>query len=854
MSIRQYDLDVNVETSNLPGDGGTPTLDGHVIVKAYADDTYTPRVDVWGGVTNIVALKAVDATSRANETIIWVSGKEAFYEYNSSSAAAPDDDEIVQPDDVAGNGRWIKKIDSTGGAGSSGAAGIETVEQKGFVEHDGGLTPDVANSLCESFNKPQIDVQAWLMEDYTNPATSIAAAINPTWLDSSNKNFDGVTGWTAFDAEVTNIDTEASTKKLGSDALSFDKSAGASTLAGIYKDLTAASALNLVQNTEVFIYVNMPSVTNFTNFKLRIAGTAETDVSTNYREYTVTLNSAGGAIATGWNLIKFDISSGQGSAAGTGWTINDLGRVFGFFITTSSAAQTYTNVVLDSWVHSHKDYALLAQVGDVFPGYDTSNVADLQVDAASAAVRGIITLTAALGNNFSGGTGSTFKRATADVSSANFMRMTDGLSGAIADKQTVIRKVVLPDNLPSAEMVVSVSQYSDLFLTVTDVDSTTQIKVSSSADLSGEFLSGDKYMVFEQIYGSGKVYYAYRDLKVTLNNNATFGSSKITLQNSGTNAGIAVGDLIVKEEVNCFVSLASKTANESFGSALAHTDALLSDIGVPYPSPDKVFASWRLGGASGLTNRKGIGASLSEAGTPANKARSFMNGFFGAGAWASSGDRLYLATGSADELIGDAALGYGVFSISLWFYPVSNPANSGIVVAHSTTNLAGNSWSLQHTPSGTLAFIASGNTTLATIGAGSLTTGMWHHVALIMDDTVESRVYVDGVKTTGTVPAHAGDAVNSMFSIGDFQANGSHLANAYVADVVAWSGYKLTDGDVTAIYKSGRGGGLLGQLLGLRHRYEKAALSGQKLSVRADLKRNTDAVDPQIDLVAAIKK
>lgn len=736
--------------------------------------------------------------------------------------------------------------------GTTGASvSVDTLEQKGFAEHVGVFAPDLLNSVYESFAATPIDVQVWLMENYVDPATTISCVINPTWIDSANKNFDGVVGWTAFDGEVSNVNAEAGTIKLGATAPSFDKSGGASAVAGIYLDVTAAAAVNLGNHAEASCWVNMPSVTSFNSFKLRIAGVGETDVATNFREYSVALNSAGGPIIVGWNHLIFNIAIGQGSATGTGYTIADLARVFGIFVVTNNPAQTYTNVIVDSFVFNNTDYAKLAQIGDVFPGYDSSNILNFQT--SGSLVRGIVTI-AALGNNFDGGTATTIKRCTGDVSAKNLFRMTNGLSGDIAKKQTIIKKYFAPSSIPSADWEVSISQYSELFHTVSSVDSTTQVKVSQEnlVDYSAQFKTGDKYLVFEPLNCNGKTSYAYRGLKLTLSNDSSFAANLLTLQNSSTNAGVAVNDVIVKEEVLTYLSTVSKSTAETFGSALEQTTVYLADIGNPYPAPDKIYGHWRLGGTNGFVNIKGPGENLTQTGTT-SQTNPFMNGFFAAGPFSAT-NKFRLSNDVAPDLKGDTGFGSGKFSISFQFYPIATPAGAGVMMAYATANSAGNSWVVYHNAGGGLIWSSSGGNMRITIPEVNIPNGSWHNIILVWEDNVSCTVYVDGVRYDGTSANHVSDTA-AFFSIGNDQAAANPLADAYIADVIAWEDYKITASEALSIYRDGFGGGLTGVIFSLRHRYEKlGTASVQKISMRVDSLRQTDDVDPQIDFFGAIKR
>lgn len=739
--------------------------------------------------------------------------------------------------------------------GTSGASvSVDTLEQKGFAEHANVFGPPLLNSLYDSFAIPKIDVQLWFMEDYVSPATTISAVVNPTWLDAANKNFDGVSGWTAFDAETANIDAESGTKKLGASALSFDKvgGGGGSTLAGVYKAL--ATPVNISEHGDVEMWVNMPSVIGFVNFKIRLASADETDVATNFQEYTVTLNSAGGAIVAGWNHLLFNILNGQGTATGTGYNRQLLLGVAGFFVTTSPGTQSYTNIVVDSWVFNHADYDLLLQAGDVLQGYNTSNIFYPQL-AVSSASRGLITLQASLGANFSGGTGTTIKRSNADTSQKNILRSQTGLSGEILKRQSHFIKTIYPGVIPSADWELSVSQYSDLFHDISDVDSTSQIKVTneSATDFSAQFVSGNKYLVFQPVKGSGKTFYVYKG-ELTLSANSTFGTGKLTLQNSGSNSGVvAVGYKIVKKEVELFYSSVGASTIETLGSAITPTTVYLTDIGNPYPAPDKVYGHWRLGGLNGLLNLKGPAVSLAEQGGPVNKGRTYMNGFYGVGPFASTG-RLYLPLNDAIELSGDSGLSSGIFSISFWLYVVAFPSGGEALVSYSTSNPSGNTWLLYHNNGGGLVWISSGGSTRLTIANTATPIGAWHHILMVWEDSVSCVAYVNGIKYIGTSANHVSDT-GAMFAIGNDQAAANPSVNGYLADVIAWGNYKATDADALSIYRGGLGGGLTGILFSLRHRYEVLGTAAvQKGTIRLDILKETDDVEAQVDFVGTIKR
>ena len=99
---REYEFDVSIETANIP-DPGTPTADNDILTKKYADDNFALLEDWGNDVADITALRAVAAADRANGQVVTVSGINTLYMFNSSSAAADDGDNVIQPD--AGSGR-----------------------------------------------------------------------------------------------------------------------------------------------------------------------------------------------------------------------------------------------------------------------------------------------------------------------------------------------------------------------------------------------------------------------------------------------------------------------------------------------------------------------------------------------------------------------------------------------------------------------------------------------------------------------------------------------------------------------------------------------------------------------------
>ncbi len=732
----------------------------------------------------------------------------------------------------------------SGGGGSGGFGGLDSLNLLIGLEHNRIYTPSLPYTFRESFSRPGLPVIMWLMENYTASSTSMTAVVNPKFFDTANKVFDGTTGWAVGDSSDAGSITTSATHKIGSNSLAWNKAGGTDTVSLIAKDYGLQTFVN---NQKIYYFLNMPSVTQFASAGIRISD--EATVDTNYREITSANDCAGSPVATGWNLMCFNTAAGNGTNVGTGWTKSQGIRTLGFEVNTSASGQTYTSILVDSVVAIDDNDSLYVQPGDELTIYDASNSESMKLDAASS-VRGILTLDAGLTNSYSAGLATFIARTVPTQLGNNWLRMVDGLTGAINLTQQVRIKEVLDAAVAGKKFDISITESTPLFWYIDSVDSTVQIKVASSADYSAEMLIGDKYHVFSTNYVNGKKKYIYRALVLTLDVNSSFGGGLLTLHNSGTNAGVAVGDLVVKDSVDTAVSCVTLSSEESFASISGHKSLKVEDLGIPYPGEGYVYGHWALGGSNGLVNLKGAGADLSENGGPTNRSVDFF-GLFGAGPWATAADRFYLALATASELIFDSAISTGMNSFSFWYQSLS-VGTAEALLAHATTNIAGNSWVLNKAASGDLVLRASGSSDLVTIPVASVPTGSWHHIALVVDDGVESRGYVDGVKVTGAVPAHGGDAPNSMFTIGDARSN-NPSATSYMADLIAWAGYKLTDQDDSALYNGGVPVNV-GEKPYIIHGFESAALSGQKLTVKGSIHRRTDAVSPIISGVAAAQQ
>jgi len=111
--------------------------------------------------------------------------------------------------------------------------------------------------------------------------------------------------WSTF-GDATSLEADSDDYIKGNGSLKFDISSAGGTTAGIQN--TALNVFDLTDylggNGAVFVWHKINSVTNITNYILRI-GTN----SSNYYSKTITTQADGTAFINGWNLFKFDLSS-----------------------------------------------------------------------------------------------------------------------------------------------------------------------------------------------------------------------------------------------------------------------------------------------------------------------------------------------------------------------------------------------------------------------------------------------------------------------------------------------------------------------------------------------------------------
>lgn len=835
MAKRQVDFISGFETPTAPV-VGTPSLDGHLVTKGYADDTYTPRAHVYGKVSNLTALKAIASADRFDEQLVWQAGVDAWYEFDSSGVQTPDDDEVVQP--TSGTGRWLKVASGGGGAVGSGSA-IDAWKQKYEQEHDDIRTDSLSNSVGESFSNVKPTVTGVLLQDLAAIDTEAYIVWNRGVLDSADADTDSVASNWAVALQGANLttDTGAGNFKTGTASIEFDKG-GSGTIAQLLFDQGAAT-LSMAGKTELYFWVKMPSVINFTRFEVII------DVdATNLQTYQITTDIEGNAIVADWNFIKVDLTGGTPS--GTGWDNSKLFRYFRFNVVADSA-QTYTDIYFDSLSFGIQYPERLVQRGSQFTIYNTSTVDNLQVDNASTLVQGLVTLVAATGEAYSGGeqaASASVKRVTLQTLGDNLGYMETGLSGEIADLQTSRISRVLPVALAGNDITSIFDVNTNCHFEVTAVNSSTEIEVDDPVDQSANLVAGKIIHVAAVYYNDeGKPQYVNRELDLTIVSSSH--AAGVTTIETGTNTGIAVGDVVILKHLDAELSCVALGADESY-STLTDPVIKIESLGISYPyGGTNSFAHWYLGGVSdteALRNRIGSGPTLSKTGSP-NLGDSFFNGAFSASGW-TTGNYLS-ALGAATQALSwhpdDASLVQLYFSL---YYDGTFGTDRYIISRNNTGNSTG--WTVFIAASGSAVRVAKFSSGNGPTG-GALTVG-WNHIGVVHNTSTNATyILTNGVQSASESSSVAKATANLTFGadVANTARPSTGLKIAHPLFLV--NGSVLTSGQLDVI-RNTNNLGLLGFKPGICYEYESTGQVGQLVTSKGSLSRVTD------DAIVAFRK
>lgn len=847
-SNRSYDFVTGFETSTAPT-ATTPTTDNDIMNKGYADDTYA-KLQYWGdAVADTTALKAVASADRSDKQARVKDDDKSIWVFDASSTATEDGTTVIQP--TSGTGRWL--VASGGSGGSSGtASAAELLQTQNQLANIGYGTRSLDNSLrANGLEVPaHTYFTGYLIEDYTSGGSSIKAVWNPLQINSSDKNMDATTNFTATGAGASL--TTSATCKIGSTSIRIDKN-GTAVEAGVRYD-QGSQIFAVGANYRVYFWINLPSITNLSNVGLRMYA----DTTSNYRTWTTTTDYAGNALATGWNLIFVDISTG-GTATGSGWTYTALSRYQELFVTTSSAAQTYTAVLWDALNFSHGDIASWAPKYLQFTIADTSTKHDMTIDSTNTRQDGPLTLGATVAQSYTAGISNSnaakLYRSSMSWSQAGLIGYNTSLtSGTISTEEELRLTKVLRESLPG-----NYGAYVDMFTPqiykVTAVGGST-IDVADSENHSANLLNGDSIHIFTTTYSAGEPHFTLLATRaMTAGASHSSGTTTLTL----TTTDIAVGDYVVKQHLTVSSSVVAVTANESFSTMNYDTTPNGAQLigSRSYPNPNYIYAHYWLGGASealALKDQSGNNRTLTKIGSP-NLANAFKAGKYSASGLNSS-NYVRMPAGSGPDLDASGEL----VQISLWYYFNGVDASNSLYILSTMSNSGAgvNSWGLavdSTTAFARTSHYSNGTQNSFVNSSVTMTSGNWYHIVVQNQANTTQVIWVNGVSTSTTAGnlfgAPSGQAlyfgVYSNSSTIDSTMVGPSGATFRIADAIIWrNGPLLTSQEINYLYSAG-----VPQWIGynpavLRNEYSVTGQSGQRISMKAKLNRSTTAVSPYI--------
>lgn len=855
-STRSYDFVTGPQTSTAPTPG-TPTTDNDFLSKGYADDTYA-KLQYWGDpVADTTALKAVGTADRFDQQVRLKDDNQTLWKFDSGSSATEDGTTVIQP--TSGTGRWLIASGTGGGTGGS-ASNVEALETQNDLVSQGYYSKPMDNSIRASGAEIPVHTYftGYLIENYTSGGSSIKVVWNPIVLNDSDKDYDSATGYSATGAGAS-LSATAGSNKVGSNKYTFDKN-GTAVEAGVRYD-RGAQTLNVGSNYRVWFWINLPSITNLSNVGLRMYA----DTTSNYRTFTKTTDYAGSALAVGWNLIFVDVSTG-GTASGSGWTSASLSRYQEIFVTTSSAGQTYTAILLDGIWFSHGDISSWAPKYLEFTCADTSNKNDFKIDSATTFQDGVVTLASTVAQNYTAGisvaAAAKFYRSSLSWSQSGLIGFNTSLtSGTIATEEELRLTRILRESL-SANYVAYVDMYTPQIYKVTAVGGST-IDVADSEDHHLNLLNGDSVHIFTTRYSAGEPYFTLLATRsLTANSSASGGTTTLTL----TTTSIAVGDYVVKQHLSTSLSVVSSSANESFSAMSYDTTPngaqLIGSRAYPYPS--FVYAHSWLGATSesiALRDQSGNNRGLSKTGTP-SLSDSFKAGKFSYSG-ATTGNYISLPSGSASTL--NASSVHSLVQFSIWVYFDATLASDREIFNawsfHGGADYRG--WKVYIAPSEsrfTLNYHNSAAAPASTLVTGNMSNGSWNHLfAQIKGGSVQT-MYLNGVLNSTTAGTISGAIPSTQTSIvglrTDAPSSGTIAPGTGLkfADLIVWSGApQMGQAEVNYLYNASNP-----QFFGynpavLRNEYSATGQSGQRLSLKGKLTRSTTAVSPYILNAGVIK-
>ena len=730
----------------------------------------------------------------------------------------------------------ILVLEASGGGG--GAAGVDTLETRAPLRHIGGNVVDPPNSVLEAYNDTGKIMLGELLETYVS-GTSMKISWNNIFAEDDDPDMDSTANW-VLRFSAANLGTSG-TAKIGANPISFDKVAG--TLeAAIDLDRGSANLALGGHSKVVYVWVNLPSVTNLSTVDLYI----KVDTS-NYQKFSTAVDHLGANMISGGAgeyLVAFNISTG-GVATGAGWDVSKLARFpgLGVTVTGGNSAQTYTQIEFDGLRFQENDITNFIQKGCEVSIYDSSNLENMTIAVAGTGVDGTITLTSGLSNGYTAGAGNNFiKRNVIIANGDNEGKTENGLSGDAADSQAFRLQRTLPASVSSLDFVASIAVVSNIQFRVLEITDATHFTMEDEGAIAvTEVVNGNTLSAHEVVPNPGNaVSFINRnaDQAVTAATTNSAGISTVTVTST---TGLAVGDIVFKEVIeNIKMSLVTKDGDESFTS-MTPTNAQIQLVsrGIAYPHRANVYGHWPLGGATSADatrNLQGVAQNLEEVGT-LNKTGEFFNGRFSvSGFSASDYYRIGLPATDTKIISGDIA-DSTVISFYINLFIGASSGNSTIASKQSIAQ--GWLWLLNR--SSMNLELRQGLTGTIHLILPFTNDNKWHSLAFRIEDTVRWTMWMDNVKTT-KASVDVGDS-NAIFTIGIRSDLGEPLRpQDRLADgFIEVNGPGFSDENISELHNGGNPRIVGDDATNLIIRPRLTNQSGQKLSLRGDVTRETDA-------------
>lgn len=840
MAIRELDFITAVETSAIPT-SGTPTSGSDLITKDYADDTYTPKAEVYGVVDDITELKTVASGDRFDKQMTFVDGSDVFYKFDADSIAAGDDNLVVAPN--SGTGRWIK-IEFAGSGSNGTASSVEQLQQKLDNERSRIFTQDLDNSkgLSGAYAPAQKNFYGNLMSNAASGVTTLDIGWNLMYPSSGDPNMDATTNWSVQSAATGLTATGAAGEfDSGASGLKFDKNNSATT-AEIRQD-RGAQDLVLASNTRAWFKCKMPSITGLTNIYLRIYA----DSTSNYQQYNLTTQYDSSAISSGsFNKFLVDFTTASSTTGGTGWNYaTQMARYIGLGVTASSAGQTYTGIIFDSCYFSTKSPQDIGVIANEFTIHDNSTTSNIVFSSSNTRSDGPLTITAATATALTGGASGTararIQRSTALVGSDQIYFDTDStLSGTVTTSQNFRIGKMLRESV-SGSYGVFTNLYTPQIYKVTSVSGNV-LGLDDASASTANLVSTNVLHGFSRKVIDCEEYFSYLgDLTMSAGSTASSGITSVT--GSGAITGtIAVGDYVAKKHLAMAFSSVGSATNEAFATITedASPDGIkLKANQFSYPNTDTVWAHFPLGDISlteAARNRKGLGANLTATGA-INNGDSFLQGRLSASNFTGTGIHYSLSDANSVDIQGDDEM----VQVSLWFNATGFTGTNRTLVGKRNSGFT-TGWTLSLDSSANTVLLETRNGTRA---SGAFTPNAWTHILAVFNDSGTQRLYINNV-LVGTDLTTTPNASSELLYFGKSASGANFGIGIKMADAIFWrNGAALTEPQRSYLYAGGFYRNTF-KFDDIEYRYTVNGQTGQKITSRGTMTRTTTAIAPLV--------